>query len=115
MPFDISTQPFTPMNHPNAKKPTPTELENLIYEVAFNRALIQALLQVLDKTQPDLVREIEQLLHSSPQRVYSLVSEFVEEPSPYYEPLLNARKENADAEKAAQALKDLLKPPPDKP
>lgn len=95
-----------------AKQPTSMEIENLIYEVSLNRALILLMLEELEKTNPSFTEKIQELLNEQPQRVYGLVSQFVEEPSPYYAPLLEMRKTNDDADKAAEVLKNLLNEPP---
>jgi|GEM_PF-2022538 hypothetical protein len=94
-----------------AKQPSAMEVENLIYEVALNRALILMLLEELEKTNPGLTERIQDLLNAESQRVYGLVSQFVEEPSPYYAPLLEMRKTHDDADKAAAILKSLLTDP----
>ncbi len=92
------------------------EAENLIYEVALNRALILILLEELEKTNPGLTERIQDVLNAESQRIYGLVSQFVEIPSPYYAPLLEMRKTNDDADKAAAILKSLLTDPePPKP
>ncbi len=96
--------------------PTAMEIENLIYEVSLNRALILILLGELEKTNPGLTERVQEVLNEEPRRVYGLVSQFVEEPSPYYAPLLNARQDYADADKVGEALKAILhQPPPPKP
>lgn len=87
------------------------EVENLIYEVAVNRVLILVLLQELEKHLPGITESVQELLNAEPQRVYGLVSQFVEEPSPYYAPLLQARQDYHNASKAAEALKALLNVP----
>ncbi|MCS7014060.1 MAG: hypothetical protein NZM05_10590 [Chloroherpetonaceae bacterium] len=87
------------------------ELENLIYEVAVNRVLILVLLQELEKHSPGITEAVQDILSQEPQRVYGLVSQFVEEPSPYYAPLLSARQDYHNASKAAEALKALLNTP----
>ncbi len=94
-----------------AKQPSAMEVENLIYEVALNRALILMLLEELEKTNPGLTERIQELLNTESQRIYGLVSQFVEEPSPYYVPLLEMRKTNDEANKAAELLKSLLNEP----
>lgn len=99
------------MEHPFAKQPTAMEVENLIYEVAVNRVLILVLLQELEKHLPGITESVQELLNAEPQRVYGLVSQFVEEPSPYYAPLLQARQDYHNASKAAEALKALLNVP----
>lgn len=103
------------MTHPQAKQPTAMEIENLIYEVATNRVLVQILMTELSKTNPELISRVEMILSTKPQTVYDFVSQFVETPSPYYAPLLAARKDMTDASEAAEVLKQLLKPPPDSP
>jgi hypothetical protein len=56
------------------------------------------------------------VLNEEPRRVYGLVSQFVDEPSPYYAPLLTARQDHVDAEKVGEALKAILtQPDPPKP
>ncbi|PIO48824.1 MAG: hypothetical protein CMR00_02900 [[Chlorobium] sp. 445] len=99
------------MEHPFAKQPTAMELENLIYEVAVNRTLILILLSELEKHLPGITESVQDVLHAEPRRVYGLVSQFVEVPSPYYEPMLNARQDYDHASKAAEALKALLNSP----
>lgn len=99
------------MKNKHAKQPTPMEIENLIYEVALNRALILMVLEELEKTNPGCAERIQDLLNAEPQRVYAHASQFVEEPSPYYAPLLELRKTHADADKAAEMLKSLLNEP----
>ncbi|MCS6989506.1 MAG: hypothetical protein NZM06_08320 [Chloroherpetonaceae bacterium] len=99
------------MKNKHAKQPTPMEIENLIYEVALNRALILILLEELEKASPGFTERVQDVLNEEPQRVYALASRFVEEPSPYYAPLLEMRKTHADAEKAAEMLKSILNDP----
>jgi hypothetical protein len=104
------------MKNKYAKQPSAMEVENLIYEVALNRALILILLEELEKTNPGLTERIQDVLNAESQRIYGLVSQFVEEPSPYYAPLLEMRKTHDDADKAAAILKSLLTDPePPKP
>jgi hypothetical protein len=100
------------MDSPFAKKPTAMELENLIYEVSLNRALILILLSELEKTNPDLTTRVQEALNHEPQRVFGLVSQFVEEPSPYYEPFLKIREENCNADSALEKLKAIIHTPP---
>ncbi|MDX2128136.1 MAG: hypothetical protein SFU91_03785 [Chloroherpetonaceae bacterium] len=96
------------MEHPYAKQPTPMEVENLIYEVALNRALILILLSELEKTQAGITERVQDVLNSDSKKIFGLVSQFVEEPSPYYAPLLSVREDYAKADKTAEALKALL-------
>jgi hypothetical protein len=103
------------MDSKYAKRPSAMETENLIYEVSLNRALIIILLSELEKTNPGLTEQVQEILNAEPQRVYGLVSQFVEEPSPYYEPFLKAREDNANADKTVEALKKILNAPPKPP
>lgn len=110
--FISVTNSQTPiMEHPFAKQPTAMELENLIYEVALNRALILILLHELEKHTPGITDSVQDVLNTSPRHVYELVSQFVEEPSPYYQSLLNTRQDYEQAQKAVEALKALLNSP----
>lgn len=97
------------MDNPNAKLPTATELENLIYEAALNRALIQLLITELEKTTPGFLENLQETLNAQPGMVYGLVSQFVEQPSPYYASLLAARDDARKSEATGEALIDLLK------
>ncbi len=94
-----------------AKQPSAMEIENLIYEVALNRALILILLEELEKTHPGVTDRIQEVLNTESYRVYGLVSQFVETPSPFYAPLLEMRKTHDDANKAAEILKSFLTDP----
>ncbi len=110
--FISVTNSQTPiMEHPFAKQPTAMELENLIYEVALNRALILILLHELEKHTLGITDSVQDVLNTSPRHVYELVSQFVEEPSPYYQSLLNTRQDYEQAQKAVEALKALLNSP----